>query len=511
MTVYRRLLVPACLGCLAMAAAQRRARGEGRLPNVIFMFTDDQRFDTVGALGNPNIRTPNLDRLAERSFVFRNAYNFGGNSGAVCIPSRNMAMTGKVYFHFDAKMRDRGLGPTFPKAMKAAGYETYYREKSGKANLPHIQKQFDHYADVHMVDALRTGYAARGIVNDAIRFITRDRDPARPFFMYLGFPCPHDPRWSAREFRELYDPAKLPLPPNYRPLHPYDMGMMTVRDECLEAWPRTEDAVRRHLHDYYSLISCMDRDIGRLLDALAGLGLADETLVVFSSDQGIALGSHGLMGKQNLYEDTQKVPMMFSGPGIRRGESDAFAYIHDIFPTVCELVGVPAPEGIDGRSLRPIIKGESDGVRDAVMLSYCETQRSIRDGRWKLIVLPKINRMILFDLASDPRETTDLSADPANGGVMDRLTVLLETERRQYGDRLPLRSENPSPAEFTPPAKWKRTPYPAGGLAPGVGGVGEVGGQSRIMRQPYSGSGPQGLKRSTSSGPISAEMEGTRR
>jgi arylsulfatase A-like enzyme len=448
-------------------AAQSLAAGATARPNVIFIFTDDQRHDTIGVLGNPHIKTPSLDRLAERAFVFRNAYNFGGNTGAVCIPARNMAMTGKVHFRFDSGRTDRGLGPTFPKAMKAAGYETYYREKSGRANLPHIQKQFEHFKDVHMVNALRTGYAARGIVDDAIAFLEKERDRERPFFMYLGFPCPHDPRFSAREFRELYDPEKIPLPPNYKPLHRYDMGMMTIRDECLEAWPRTKRAVRQHLHDYYSLISCMDYDIGRLLDTIDRLSLTDETVIVFSSDQGIAIGSHGLMGKQNLYEDTQKVPMLFSGPGIKRGKSDALVYIHDVFPTVCDLVGAPVPRGIDGRSLRPIMKGEKRNVRESLTLAYCDTQRSIRDHRWKLIVLPKINRTMLFDLSTDPRECADLSADTANREIIKRLTGLLEVERARYGDTLPLRSKTPAPAEFSPPARKRQTPHPAGGLAPG--------------------------------------------
>ena len=260
MNTRRRFLKTSFTASLGLAA--RAWPVSTAKPNLLFIFTDDQRFDTIGALGNPHIKTPNLDRLAKRSFVFRNAYNFGGNSGAVCIPARNMAMTGKVFFHFDAGMRDKGLGPTFPKSMHAAGYETFYREKSGSANLPHIQKQFDHRKDVHMVNALRTGRAAKGIVDDAIGFVTKDRDKSKPFFMYLGFPCPHDPRWAGRRFRALYDPATLPVPPNYKAVHPWNIGDMTVRDECLEKWPRTEDAIRRHLHDYYALISSMDYDIG---------------------------------------------------------------------------------------------------------------------------------------------------------------------------------------------------------------------------------------------------------
>jgi len=465
MSTRREFLAAAAIAPLA---ARDLGAAPGGKPNVLFIFTDDQRYDTIAALGNPHIKTPCLDRLARRSFVFRNAYNFGGNTGAVCIPARNMAMSGQTFFRFGGKIRANPNGPTFPKSMKAAGYETYYREKSGSANLPQIRKQFEHYKDIHMVSALQTGYAARGIVDDAIAFLGKERDRARPFFMYLGFPCPHDPRYAAAEFRKLYDPAKIPLPPNYRPLHPYDMGMMTIRDECLEAWPRTKQAIRRHLHDYYSLISSMDHDIGRLLDALDRLSLTKETIVIFSSDQGVALGSHGLMGKQNIYEDTQKVPLLFSGPGIAPGESEAFVYVHDIYPTVCEMTGATAPQGIDGQSLAPIVSGKRQKVRDTIMLAYRNTQRPVRDERWKLIQLPKINRTQLFDIEADPRETRDLSAEPSKQKVVKRMLTLLAKEQKKYGDNLPLKSDAPRPPKFIPPTKKKRTAHPAGGLAPGL-------------------------------------------
>jgi len=460
---HRSLCFSSILAALLVATMALSAYGKAK-PNVVIIFTDDQRFDTIGALGNPDIITPNLDRLAERSFIFRSAFNFGGNSGAVCIPSRNMLMTGNVFFRFDSGHRDKGLGPTLPKAFRAAGYETFNREKSGSANLPHIRKQFDHYGDIHMVNQLKTGYAARTIVDDAIQFMETDRDRSRPFFMYLGFPCPHDPRWSAPEFHELYDPDKLPLPPNYRPLHPYEMGMMTIRDEKLEYWPRTKKAVRRHLHDYYALITCMDRDIGRLLDVLDRNH--KNTIIVFSSDQGLAMGSHGLMGKQSVYDDVQRVPLFFSGPGVPRGESPAFVYVHDIFPTACELAGAPLPQGIDGESLAPIIQGKKRGVRDTVMMAYCGTQRSVSNGRWKLIQLPQINRTMLFDIKNDPREITDLAADPEHKPVIDRMMKLLRAEQEKYSDTLPLLSERPRPAEFIPPPKDRQKPPNKGGIAP---------------------------------------------
>jgi arylsulfatase A-like enzyme len=453
-------------------SAPSTAKGK---PNVLFIFTDDQRFDTIAALGNPNIVTPGLDRLAKRSFVFRNAYCLGGNTGAVCIPARNMTMSGCAWFGFNY---DRGrkrvvekntmhadpAKPTFPKSMRAAGYETYYSEKSGTANLPQIQVQFDHRQNVHMVNALATGRPARKVVDDAVAFLRSKRDTSRPFFMYLGLPCPHDPRWSTKQFRDLYDPAKLPLPPNYKPKYPWNIDQM-VRDEFLEAWPRTKDAIRSQLHDYYALISSMDHDIGRLLDGLDELKLTDETIVIFSSDQGIAIGSHGLMGKQNIYEDTMKVPLLLAGPGIAKGESDALAYIHDIFPTTCDLVDAPVPKGLDGRSLAPVIRGKAAKVRDTALLAYKSAQRSVRDERWKLLRFPQIDRTQLFDLQNDPHETKDLSADPAQKKRIDRMMKLLAAEQKRYGDTAPLTVDTPKPAELVIP-KGAKKKY-RGGLAPG--------------------------------------------
>lgn len=427
--------------------------------NVVYIFSDDQRFDTIGALNNPDIITPNLDRLAKRSFVFNNAYCFGGNTAAVCIPARNMNMTGNTFFHFNRgeddwrkQPYDRGEGYTFPKTMRNAGYETFYREKSGSANLPFIQKQFDYYADVNMVKELKTGYAARSTINDAIDYLENVRDKSKPFFMYLGLPCPHDPRISAQEFKDMYDQTKMPVPENFLPQHPWDIGSpMDVRDERLEAWPRTKEAIQRHIYDYYALITSMDADIGRLLDTLDEMGLTEDTLIIFSSDQGIAIGSHGLMGKQSLYDDVMKVPMLFSGPGIPVGHSDALMYIHDVYPTVCDFVGAAMPEGIDGVSFVPVIEGQQEKVRDHLMFAYSSTQRAIRDERWKLIQYPQINRTQLFDLKKDPWETNNLAEDPEYRERVDAMMRLLQEDQKRYGDDLALVSEHPQKAEFVPP------------------------------------------------------------
>jgi len=354
-------------------------------------------------------------------------------------------MTGQSWFRFPnggRNPRATGEGPTLPKSFRAAGYETWYAEKSGSANLPTIRRQFDSYRDTHMVNNLLTGYAARSQVDQAIDFVTT-RQAEKPFFIYLGTPCPRDPRISAPEFRNMYDWQKIPPPPNYLPIHPFENGEMTIRDEMLELWPRTRRAIQHHLRDYYALITCMDRDLGRLFDTLERTGQWKNTIVVYSSDQGLAVGSHGLMGKQNVYEDTMKVPLIVRGPGIKKGETDALAYLIDVLPTLCELTGGKAPMGIDGRSLAPVITGRSEGVRDQLMLAYKNVQRSIRDERWKLIRYPKVDRTQLFDLANDPHETRDLADDPEYADQVDRLMKLLAAEQQAFGDPDPLVIDEP--------------------------------------------------------------------
>jgi len=425
-------------------------------PNILVILTDDQRADTIRALGNPHIITPNLDKLAARSLVFSNAYCYGAHTGAVCIASRNQFQTGRTWHRWAPRKHCPADGQTMPKVMKAAGYETYYAEKSGKANHPQILTQYDHSTDVHNVRALMSGRACRPFVDGALEFLREKRDTKKPFFMYLGVAGPHDPRFSEKRFRDLYDPAKIPLPENFKPIHHWDIGSMTIRDESLEKWPRGEEETRSHIFDYYALVTAMDHDLGRLFDHLDQSGLTKNTIVIFSSDHGLALGSHGLFGKQNIYEAGMKVPFLVSGPGIAKGSSDALVYLHDIFPTVADFADGKLAEPIDGRNLRPVIDGEEKKVRDHATLAYQASQRSVRDERWKLMVFPLINRHQLFDLANDPGETRDLAAKHPE--QVQRLMKLLRTELTANGDNQPLTTADPKPADFPIPKNAKVAP-----------------------------------------------------
>jgi len=444
------------VGTAALAAGRCGvARAAARKPNVLFIFTDDQREDTVGAFGNGHIQTPNLDALAESGVVFSNAYCMGGFSPAVCLPSRMMTLRGRSWF--SVRELPKGFA-NLPSSMSAAGYQTFHIGKMGNTDRE-VHALFDESGYVQPIEhegdlpkncdqlVRREGRPGEHVANAAIDFLGR-RDKSRPFFMYLSGAEPHDPRVAPQAYLDRYDLDKIPLPPNFMPFHPFDNGELLIRDEKLAAWPRSEEEIRGHLRDYYAVITHMDEQFGRIFQALKDAGEYDNTVIVFSSDQGLAVGSHGLMGKQNLYEHSMGAPLIFAGPGIPRGKRlEAFAYLFDIFPTLCELVGAPVPGDLEGKSLAPVIHGEQDSVRDTVFLGYRDFQRAVRRGPWKLIRYPKVNKTQLFNLEKDPFETNDLAADPQHADKVQELLALMKQQQKVYGDTAPLVVENPRPAE----------------------------------------------------------------
>ena len=203
------------------------------------------------------------------------------------------------------------------------------------------------------------------------------------------------------------------------------------------------------------MITGFDSHVGRLLATLDRLKLRDNTLIVFLSDHGLAIGSHGLMGKQNLYEVGMKAPLVFCGPGVPHGESQALVYLYDILPTLCDLAGVKIPADEDGLSLASVIAGRTDRVRDSLFTGYRDVQRAVRDDRWKLIRYPKVDRTQLFDLKNDPDEIHDLADEPAQAERIAQLTRLIEQWQSDLGDTTPLGVKNPKDGKFTPPVRGK--------------------------------------------------------
>lgn len=408
-------------------------------PNILFVFTDDQRWDTIGALGNPEIQTPRLDQLVREGFHFTNAYCMGSMVGAVCLPSRTMLVTGRSLWHIPDKPRAAepppGV-PLLPSLLNAAGYVTFHHGKAGNAcTFGNAAFTHNHPSKGHDRDAMSSH------ADKTIEFLEQ-HDGERPFFIYLAPPVPHDPRIAPQRFHSLYPPEQLTLSRNFLPEHPFDNGELRIRDEQLAPHPRTPEAMRQHLADYYAVCTQVDHEVGRILDTVRRKGWSERTIVIFSSDQGLAVGGrHGLMGKQNLYEHV-KPPLIVHGPGIPAGHSDALVYLFDLFPTICGLAGAEVPEVVEGRSLLPIVHGERPRVRDTLFGAYRDCQRMIRDERWKLIEYRAgaTRNTQLFDLSRDPDELDNLAAPerlaaaPEHREQLERLRELLRKARDDFDD-----------------------------------------------------------------------------
>lgn len=464
-----RRLCSLCGWCFVVVAPCTVSAATAR-PNVLVLYSDDQRADTIAALGNGHIRTPHLDGLVRGGTAFTQAYCMGAMQGAVCVPSRAMLLSGRSLFRI--KENFQGLD-TWPEAFRRAGYATFITGKWHNG-APALRRIFPEGRAVflggmgwpyelplqdvvagELVNPRLSGEHSVKIFGDCAAEFIRGRAqaaPEQPWLCYVAFNLPHDPRVAPDEFRRRYTDATMPLPANFLPQHPLDIGSMTDRDERLERWPRTPEAVRRHLADYYASIEFVDAQVGRILEAVEQSGQHGRTLVVFAGDSGLAIGSHGLFGKQSIYEHSMRVPLIFHGPGVpARQTRDAFVYLHDVFPTLGALAGVNAPEGSEGANLMPVLADAKARVRDEVFLAYTKTQRSIRAGRWKLIRFPQINVTRLFDLETDAHETRDLADAPEQRARVTDLTKRLEAAQERFADRQPLTAATSQPAKFTPP------------------------------------------------------------
>ena len=448
-------------------------------PNIVFFFTDDQRFDTIGALGNDAIHTPHMDRLVHSGVAFTHAHIPCGTSGAVCMPSRAMLHSGRTLFHLD------GAGQCIPtdhttlgQALRANGYRTFgtgkwhngpesYHRSFSDGDEIFFGGMADHW-NVPAYHYDPTGRYDRvcPIVDDPHRSnTTRERrcdhvhagrhsselvcgaaidwlgayDAHDPFFMYVSFLAPHDPRTMPREFLEMYDPDAITLPPNFMGGHPFDNGDLHIRDEMLAGFPRTPEETRRHLAEYYAMITHLDAHLGRVMTALEQKGVLDNTILVMAGDNGLALGQHGLFGKQNCYDHSVRVPLVFAGPGIPQDtRTDAFVYLLDIFPTLCELTGTPTPASVEGTSLAAAMRDPGTDVRDALYFAYTDKHRAVRDRHHKLIeyvVNGRHSMTQLFDLEADPWELDNLASDPAHADTLTRLRTRMAAYRDQWDDR----------------------------------------------------------------------------
>ncbi len=429
--------------------------------NVLVILTDDQRFNTIHALGNHEVHTPNMDRLVKSGTTFTQAHIMGSLGGAVCAPSRAMLMTARSVFQVH---RDGGVIPpsekTFPEVFRERGYRTFasgkwhsdhasfnrsfaagdhiffggmHTEKAGG----HWKPQLHHYDGSAQYKQPFTGedFSSVCFADAAIAFLQQPQK--EPFLMYVAFTAPHDPRTPPEAYLRLYDTANISLPPNFLAKHPFDNGELTVRDEQLLPVPRDPGAVKQEIVKYYAMISEVDHEIGRVLDALQKSGQYGNTIIVLAGDNGLAVGQHGLLGKQNLYDHSMRVPLIFSGPGIPANrKSDAYCYLTDIFPTLCQMTGLSAPFTVTGSALNKAFTRQPFGGRDKLFLTYSNLQRALVKDSMKLVLynVKGQHPAQLFDLAKDPLEMHNLAAQPAYQTTLATMRQQLYAEMRAYGD-----------------------------------------------------------------------------
>jgi choline-sulfatase len=411
-----------------------------RPPNLLVIMADDQSpFDLRIYNPDSELDTPVIDRLAARGMVIDGAYHMGSFIGAVCLPSRMMIMSGRSLWRLPkAPHGERNCPPhleqqTMPAVFNRAGYATMRTCKVGNS-----------YDAANRLFSVRDEATKRGDTPETgsawhaervLDYLQQRQELAdqRPFLIYYGFSHPHDPRDGAPEMLAKYGatnhtdegsppsthPLQPKLPANYLPGHPFDMTHADVRDEVAVSgvWRRRDEAtVRNELGRQFACSEDIDRQVGRVLERLQAMGELDNTLIIYTADHGMAIGRHGLMGKQNLYQHTWRVPLIVAGPGVVPGSrAEGNVYLMDLLATLCDFAGVQPPETNEGVSFRPVLEGQESTVRDCLYGVYSGGSkpgiRSVKKGPWKLIRYEApdrgISRCQLFHLETNPHELLD--------------------------------------------------------------------------------------------------------
>ncbi|XZE51974.1 sulfatase-like hydrolase/transferase [Planctomycetaceae bacterium SH139] len=448
-----------CLGASFVASVV--VADEPRRPNILFILADDQSpFDLRVYNSSSPLETPQIDRLAREGMVFDRAYHMGAHIGAVCLPSRQMIMSGRTVWHLPGspQAKEKSLCPpdlaekTIPAVFGRAGYATMRTCKQGNSYEAANRLFAVRHDATKRGGTAETGSAWHG---DRVLDYLGQREQsgeAKPFLIYFGFSHPHDTRDGTPELLEKYgavnhtnreqpppsNPRQPALPINYLPKHPFPHGHPKLRDEVAVSgvWRRRDERTIRN--EWGRQMACsenIDKQIGRVLSKLEAMGELENTYVVYTADHGMAIGRHGLQGKQNLYEHTWRVPFIVRGPGIKPGSRvEGNIYLLDVLATLCDLAGIEVPSTNEGISFRPVLFGQQQTVRDVLYGVYCggtkPGMRSLRSGDWKLIkydVLDgKTRETQLFNLKENPHEF--LIEHHADG--VKRMTGIQPTEEQ---------------------------------------------------------------------------------
>ncbi len=465
-----------------------QATAEPRRPNILFIIVDDQSpLDLQVYEPKSQLQTPHIDRLAREGMVLDAAYQMGSFSGAVCTPSRHMVMSGRTVWHLPIGPGAKSHCPpqleqnTLAAVFNRAGYATMRTCKMGNS-YEAANKQFTVRKDA----TKRGGDAQNGSAwhGEQVLDYLQARETAqddRPFLIYYGFSHPHDTRDGTPALLAKYGavnhtdkktlpPAhekQPPLPVNYLPAHPFPHGHPGLRDEVAVSgvWEkRDERTIRNELGREFACGENIDVQIGRVLEKLEAMGELDNTYIVYTADHGMAIGRHGLQGKQNLYEHTWRVPLIVKGPGIKPGtRAPGNTYLLDVLATLCDLAGIAPPESNEGTSFKPVLEGQQQTIRDVLYGVYNggtkPGMRCVKQGDWKLIkydVLDgKVHETQLFNLAENPyefiaahhdlkvaaltghtpaKQQTNLADDPRYAKKLAEMEALLLAEMRRLHD-----------------------------------------------------------------------------
>lgn len=428
-------------GALGAAAAPRRRR-----PNILFILPDQLRAQSVGFLGNSEVRTPHLDKLAAESVVFENAFA----NTPVCCPARAIILTGK-YAHRNGMvandLRLRESEVTFAEVLRDAGYRTGFIGKwhlDGGPRLPgyvppgqrrqgfefwaanecsHTHFNTQYFRDSDQPIPIRK-FEVEAWTDLACEFLETSARDRRPFFLTVQMGPPHDPYKAPPEYARLYDPARLTMRKNWRPA---------------AGAPGPAEIAQ-----YYGMITAIDDQVGRLLALLGQLGLAEDTIVLFSSDHGDMLGSHGLRLKRKPWEESIRVPAMLRYPRlIRKGRrADAFLTHVDLAPTLLGLCGLQPHPGMQGADLSAYVRaGQGRAPEEAFFQIFGPYHGDGTEAAWRglrtrryMYARFESKPWVLYDLQRDPDEMNNLAADPAAAALLKDLDARLDAWMRRTGD-----------------------------------------------------------------------------
>jgi len=445
-----------------------------RKPNVLFIFADDQTYLGVNALGNKEVITPNLDKLAQSGVTFTHTYNMGGWNGAVCVASRAMLNTGRFIWRANKAEKNypvlKDKEQFWSLMMEKAGYDTYmtgkWHVKQGAETIfqtalnirpgmpksvPEAYNRPQSLGDTTWLPWHKKygGFWEGGkhwsnvVADNAIQFLDSAKKSKNPFFMYLAFNAPHDPRQSPKEYVDKYPLENIAIPESFQKLYPYKDSIGCgpgLRDEKLAPFPRTEYSIKVHRQEYYAIITHMDEQIGRIVSYLKETGQDENTYIIFGADHGLSVGNHGLVGKQNMYDHSMRVPLIIVGPNIPENEKrDMQVYLQDVMATSLDVAGIEKPEYVEFNSLMPMVKNElSESPYSEIYGAYINLQRMVRTDKFKMILYPKAHKILMFDMANDPEEMNNLADNVNYSEVKNELIEKFKKQQKIMDDPLDL-------------------------------------------------------------------------